>query len=102
MRCPHCGSVVEPLRDTSGALFCPACQNTGHVSPAWARQAAQPTLSPPHQRLGPPLDLSPPAQAAWQQPAKPSGKAVASLVLGIAAIVLFPVGLILGPIAIVF
>lgn len=85
MRCPYCGSVVEPARDTSGALFCPACQNSGKVSPSAARQAAQSAASLPP-----------------QPPGGPPGKVVASLALGIGAIVLFPIGLILGPLAIVY
>lgn len=98
MRCPHCGSVVEPLRDTSGALFCPACQNTGRVIAAWPPQAPPPA-PPSAQRPGPPPGAFQPP--AWQPQAKPPGKLVASVALGISAIVLFPIGLILGTIAVI-
>jgi hypothetical protein len=81
MRCPYCGSVVEPLVDAQGALVCPACMNTGRFAsaqPGWA--AAGPSAAPA---------------------AKVPGKLVAALVLGIASVVLFPIGLVLGPIAVV-
>ncbi|MEA3137099.1 MAG: hypothetical protein QOC71_1380 [Thermoplasmata archaeon] len=83
MRCPHCGSVVEPARDTSGALFCPVCQNTG-ILPSGV--PAPPPIPP----------LSPPA-AVGSAP----GKATAALVLGIATFVAFPIAIVLGPIALV-
>lgn len=87
MRCPYCGSVVEPARDTSGALFCPACQNTGQVRPAW-----------------PPLPDGAVASAGpgTRGPSSTSGKAVAALVLGICSVLTSPLGLLLGPLAIVF
>ena len=90
MRCPYCGSVVEPARDTSGALFCPACQNTGKVTPVW----------PPLPNGGAGAVLSPGAAPA--APAATPGKAVAALVLGICGITFSPLGLLLGPLAIVF
>jgi hypothetical protein len=74
--------VVEPARDTSGALFCPVCQNTG-ILPSGA--PAPPPLPP----LGP--------SAAGPAP----GKATAALVLGIATFVVFPLAILLGPIALV-
>src|SRR5688572_3147138 len=97
MRCPYCGSVVEPSRDTSGALFCPACQNTGKVTPVWPPQPQG--FSPP----GPPAGgMAPPAGTAPSAPPGPApGKAVAALVLGVCSILLGPLGLVLGPVAIV-
>ncbi len=95
MRCPHCGSVVEPLRDPAGALFCPACRNTGQVptpvaSPGLA--AAAPALRGPD---GSPL-------AAPASPGVTPGKSIAALVLGICGVVLWPLGILLGPLAIGF
>ncbi|MES2154294.1 MAG: hypothetical protein V4510_04085 [bacterium] len=31
--CPFCGTVVEPGRDATGRLLCPACRNTGRMAP---------------------------------------------------------------------
>ena len=85
MRCPYCGSSVEPARDTSGALFCPACQNSGIVSPAWSR--AHPAAS---------------ALGAGRRPGSAPRKAVAALILGVTALVVFPLAIVLGPLALAF
>lgn len=90
MRCPHCGSVVEPLRDAMGELVCPACHNTGRVAGAVA-PAAQPAAPAP--------GVPPYAPYAAPPPAPSSGKSIASLVVGIASIILWFLGLLLGPIA---
>lgn len=105
MRCPHCGSVVEPLRDTAGALFCPACQNSGQVSAAWAQPAGYPTPAAPSDpaALGHgagPLQASAYGPMAYPPANRPaSGKAIASMVVGICSIVMYFLGIVLGPIA---
>jgi hypothetical protein len=87
MRCPYCGSVVEPMRDVQGALVCPACRNTGRVAfaqPTWSAVGAQGFTPPP-----------------LPQPGVTPALAVVSLVLGVVAIfMLFT--LFLAPVAFVF
>jgi hypothetical protein len=78
LRCPQCGSVVEPLNGPHG-LVCPACRNTGRVAVA----------QPPAWPVGP-------APAA-----KAPGILVAAMAFGVAAIVLFPLGLLLGAVAVI-
>jgi hypothetical protein len=90
MICPYCGSTVEPARDAAGTLVCPACSNTGQVTGSVAPLVAmQPT------------GLSAPAPAPYAQP-RTSGKAIAALVLGICAIVLWFTAIVTGPLAIIF
>ncbi|HUR25695.1 MAG TPA: hypothetical protein VM327_06760 [Candidatus Thermoplasmatota archaeon] len=83
MRCPYCGSVVEPARDTSGALFCPACQNSGTVAPVW----------PPPAR---PAGARGPAPSATPPPASTRRKAVTAVVLALLAIGLVTALLLFG------
>jgi hypothetical protein len=98
MRCPYCGSVVEPMSDAQGTLVCPACQNTGQTfaaQPNWAPVAPATANWEPQ---APPPPLAPQRQGDMRTP----GKVVAALVLGIAGVVLFPIGLILGTLAIIY
>jgi hypothetical protein len=87
MRCPYCGSVVEPMRDVQGALVCPACRNTGRVAfaqPTWAPVAATGFAPPP---------LPPPGVTPTL--------AIVSLVLGVVSIVMV-FTFFLAPLAAVF
>lgn len=101
MRCPYCGSAVEPLRDAAGQLVCPACHNTGVVAapagppgPPGFPPAPTPAASAVYGAYPYPSYAAPPAGPT-------SGKAIAALVLGICSIVLYPLAIILAPIAIV-
>lgn len=103
MRCPFCGSTVEPARNAAGQLVCPLCGNTGRIAPA--PPGAQPwTAAPPAPPASPYA-----AQGAWPPPAEPPGggpgrtptKATLALIFGIAAFVLFPFAILLGPVALV-
>lgn len=74
--CPYCRATVQPLVGADGQNLCPRCHNRGPAGPAAG--AVVP---------------------AAVQPTVPG--ATASLVLGIVGIVLEPLGIILGIIAIV-
>jgi hypothetical protein len=109
MRCPFCGSTVEPTRNAAGQLVCPLCGNTGRIAPA-PPGAQSWTASPsPAGAAGAPYPSSsqwpPPAGAspssAMGAPGRAPTKALLALIFGIAAFVLFPIAIILGPVALV-
>jgi hypothetical protein len=91
MRCPHCGSVVEPMRDALGALVCPACNNTWLVG----------AFPPPPGMAAPFAHLSAAGPQVQPPPREAPKIAVWAMVFGIAALVLFPISILLGPVAIV-
>lgn len=96
MRCPYCGSVVDPLRDARGDLVCPACSNTGQVAAGWTQPAALANPAAPLPGQAGPVDSS----AAVARPT--SGKAIAALVLGICSIMLWPTAIVTAPLALIF
>lgn len=95
MRCPFCGSSVEPGRDAAGQLVCPLCRNTGRVEAAWSQSPAPAPAAVPAAAPG---FAPPPAPAPG---GRAPGKSIAALAVGIAALVLFPLAIILGPVALV-
>lgn len=113
MRCPYCGSTVEPTRGAAGQLVCPLCGNTGRIAAAppaaqsWTAAPAPPAPPAASPSAGSPYPSSPPQ---WPSSGDPSAagqagraptKATLALVFGIATLVLFPLAILLGPVALV-
>lgn len=86
------------MSDAQGTLVCPACQNTGQAIAAQPEWASADPPGPDWEPLAPPPLPAAPRRGDLRTP----GKVVAALVLGIAGVVLFPVGLILGTLAIIY
>ena len=91
VQCPHCGYPVEPELQSCGSCGQPLPGTTEGNPYAPPRQPHQP----------------PPGSAyAYAYPSPHtlpnSGKAIASMVLGICSIVIYPLGFLLGPLAIIF
>lgn len=106
--CPFCGSTVTPGRDAQGQLVCPSCANTGRVPPTPAPWGTPSTAD------APPVAASGGAAAAPAPGVHPfhggpgaphaaqnAKGAVPSLVFGILAFVVWFLGIVFAPLAIV-
>ena len=111
--CPHCGQGLGVTTEwADSTLECPHCRGR-FTLPAEVFHARVPEPTSEHGTPPPPpggaasAGPPPPPPPTWhhqqspatQVPSRTSGKAIASLVLGICSIAIPPVGLILGIIA---